>query len=55
MVELPVTIYQQNNQKGITVVVINVLLVISFWISGLQLNHDRTNQTTAKVAFGENY
>ena len=39
MVELPVTVYEQNNQKGIAVVFTTILLVIPFLISGLQLNH----------------
>ena len=39
MVELPVTVYEQNNQKGIVVIFTIILLVIPFLISGLQLNH----------------
>ena len=39
MVELPLTVYEQNNQKGILVVFTTILLVIPFLISGLQLNH----------------
>ena len=39
MVELPVTVHEQNNQKGIAVVFATILLVIPFLISGLQLNH----------------
>ena len=34
------TVHEQNNQKGIVVVFTTVLLVFSFLISGLQLNHD---------------
>ena len=33
------TVYEQNNQKGIAVVFTAILLVIPFLISGLQLNH----------------
>ena len=39
MVGLPVTIYEQNNQKGIAVVFTALLLVIPILIGGLQLNH----------------
>ena len=43
MVELPLTVYEQNNQKGI-VVFATILLVMPFVISGLQLNHVRHHQ-----------
>ena len=33
------TVYEQNNQKGIVVAFTAVLSVIPFLISGLQLNH----------------
>ena len=39
MVELPVSVYEQNNQKGIVVVFTTILLVIPCLISGLQLNN----------------
>ena len=39
MVELPVTVYEQNNEKGVVVVFTTILLVTTFLISGLQLNH----------------
>ena len=48
VVELPVTVYEQNNQKGIAAVFTIVLLVIPFLISGLQLNH-----AVVAVAVGE--
>ena len=50
MVELPVTVYEQYNQKGIAVVLTTIPLVIPFLISGLQLNHVRvpTEAITAK-------
>ena len=42
MVELfLLTVYEENNQKGIVVIFTIILLVLPFLISGLQLNHGK--------------